>query len=141
LHSLVYVDLSEYADTLWDPTNKSACEEIEHVQNRAIRFIANLKGRCGIKNACTELQLKTLTSRRRDHRLTLLMKILSDEERHETLSSAYDELLKQNRSINARSAKRGEPTSISASLRIIHSSYIPRSIRDLKIPTHNTNAA
>jgi len=33
----------EYADTLWDPTNKSACEEIEHVQNQAIRFIANLK--------------------------------------------------------------------------------------------------
>jgi len=36
----------EYADTLWDPTNKSACEEIEHVQNQAIRFIAKHKRRC-----------------------------------------------------------------------------------------------
>jgi len=52
----------QYANTLWDLTNKSACEEIEHVQNRAIRFIANLKGRCGISDAHTELQLKTLTN-------------------------------------------------------------------------------
>jgi len=41
----------EYADTLWDPTNKSACAEIEQVQNQAIRFIANFKGRCGISDA------------------------------------------------------------------------------------------
>jgi len=33
----------QYADTLWDPTSKCACEEIEHVQNQAVRFIANLK--------------------------------------------------------------------------------------------------
>jgi len=81
----------------WDLTNKCACEETEHVQNQAIRYIANLKGRCGISDAWTELQLKTLAGRRRDHKITLLLRILSDEERHETLSSAYDELLNSNR--------------------------------------------
>jgi len=69
------------------------------------------------------------------------MTILSDEERHETLSSAYDELLNSNQSINTRSAKRGEPTSISASSQTFHNSFLPRSIRDLRIPPQNTNSA
>jgi len=140
LHTFVYVEcrpILEYADTLWDPTNKSACGEIEHVQNQAIRFIVKLKGRCGISDARTELQLKILASRQRDHRITLLMRILSDEERHETLSSAYDELLNSNRSINTRSTKRGELASVSASSQTFHNCFLPRSIRDLRIPPRN----
>jgi len=69
------------------------------------------------------MQLKTLASRRRDHRITLLMRILSDEEHHETLSSVYDKLLNSNRIINTRSAKRGEPTSISASSQTFRNSF------------------
>jgi len=69
------------------------------------------------------------------------MRILSVEERHETHSSAYDKLLNSNRSINTRSAKRGEPTFISASSQTFHNSFLPRSIRDLRIPPHNTNSA
>jgi len=69
------------------------------------------------------------------------MRILSDEEHHETLSSAYDELLNSNRSINPLSAKRGEPTSNYASSQTFHNSFLPRSIRDLRIPPLNTNSA
>jgi len=69
------------------------------------------------------------------------MRILSDEERHETLSWAYDELLNSNWSINTRFAKRGEPTSISASSQTFHNSFLPQSIRDLRILPHNTNSA
>jgi len=43
------------------------------------------------------------------------MRILLDEERHETLSYANDELLNSNHSISIPSAKRGDPTSISVS--------------------------
>jgi len=63
---IAYVSLCrpilEDVDTLWDPINKNACEKIEHVQNQAIRFIATLKRRCGISDARTELQFKTLGS-------------------------------------------------------------------------------
>jgi len=59
------------------------------------------------------------------------MKIYLDEKRRRTLSSAYNELLNLNRLIKPRSAKRGEPTTISASLEFFHSSFLPWSIRDL----------
>jgi len=69
------------------------------------------------------------------------MRILSDEEHHETLLSAYDELLDSSWSINTLFAKRGVPTSISASSQTFHNSFLPQSIRYLKIPPHNTNTA
>jgi len=130
------IPILEYARALWDPTNKIGYKKIEHVQNQTIRFIANLKGRSGINDIPTELQLKVL-----GHRLTLLMRILLDEECHETLSSAHDELLNSNWSRNTLFAKRGEPTSISLSLQTFHNSFLLRSIRDLRIPPHNTNLA
>ena len=35
----------EYADVVWDPSARSKIHDIELVQNSAIRFISNLKGR------------------------------------------------------------------------------------------------
>ena len=104
----------EYADTVWDPTQRNQIDAIESIQNRAVRFICKLKGRESTSTAREELGLQTLENRRRDHRLSLLMKILGDEDCHQDLASAYDEIVQNNSqmSMTTRSAARGELTSI-----------------------------
>ena len=101
----------------------------------AIRFIKGLKGRDSISKAREELQLLPLTDRRKNHRLALLMKILSEEEKYGALSSAYDELLRNpaQSNISTRAATRGEPPSQHLSSRIHHNSFLPKTIRDLKL--------
>ena len=83
----------EYADTLWDPSDNTSRDAIEHVQSQAVRFIKNVKGRCGVTEVRTQLELKPLEEKRKPHRLSLLMRILSDKSRHQTLASAYEELV------------------------------------------------
>jgi len=56
------------------------------------------------------------------------MKILSNEERHDTLSTAYDELVKirSNVTITTEAATRGGPTVIYASTQIFYNSFLQR---------------
>ena len=108
------------------------------IQNNAIRFISNVKGRESITAAREKLGIKSLEDRRKDTRLTLLMKILSKETCHSALSEAYDELMNVNRTVvTTRSAVRGEPTSIYASTKSYHNSFLPRTVRDLHAKTSN----
>ena len=74
----------EYADTVWNPTLTKEIESLEMLQHKAVRFIARLRGREGVTEACSELGLQPLKQRRRNHRLSLVMKILQGEERHST---------------------------------------------------------
>jgi len=117
-------------------------ESLEAVQRRAVRFVKNLKGRESVTDARLELGLPTLEERRRNHRLSLLMRILQDEERHNVLSSSYDEIMngREAATMTTRAASRGEPVSIFASTKAYYDSFLPRTIRDLKIgPNHNHN--
>ena len=125
----------EYSDVLWDPADKASCQKLELVQNKAIRFIKSIKGRSGVTAGRCSLGLQTLEQRRKNHRLSLLMKILSAEESHKTLSSAYDEITncRRNTTMTTRAAEKGQPTSIYASTTAYHNSFLPRSIRDLKL--------
>ena len=45
---LAYISLCrpilEYGDTLWDPPDKKSINYIELLQNKAIRFVRNIKG-------------------------------------------------------------------------------------------------
>ena len=43
--------------------------------------------------ACKEHELLPLQLRHKPHRISLLMGIFSDEEKHNALASAYDEIL------------------------------------------------
>jgi len=84
------------------------------VQNRAVRFISGLKGRESVSDARCDLGLLPLQARHKNHRLTLLTRILQSEATHSTLSSDYDEVV-ENRSlmsITTRSATQGLPNSI-----------------------------
>ena len=68
----------EYADVVWDRSTKCKVHNIELIQNnKAIRFIANLRGRDDSEVAARKpLKLKTLEDRRKNHHLCLLTKIL-----------------------------------------------------------------
>lgn len=126
--------LLEYADTLWDPYLKTTIHDIEMVQNRAVRFISGLKGRESVSDARCELGLLPLQARRKNHRLTLLTRILQSEATHSTLSSDYDEVV-ENRSlmsVTTRSATQGLPNSISSRSSCYHQSFLPRTIRDMR---------
>ena len=124
----------EYADTVWDPTLAKEIESLEMLQHRAVRFIARLKGRESVTGACSELGLQPLKQRRKNHRLSLLMKILQDEEQHSILAVAYDKITgdRQRVTMTTRSAARGEITSVYAASHVYHSSFLPRTIRDIR---------
>jgi len=125
----------EYADVLWDPADATTSNKIELIQNKAIRFIKDIKGREGVTEGRTDLGLQPLQERRKNHRLSLLMRILSEENRHKTLSADYDEITncRLHSTMQTRSAARGEPNSISAQTSVFHNSFLLRTIRDLRI--------
>ena len=109
------------------------------VQNRAVRFISRLKGRDSVSEARCELGLQTLQERRKNHRLTLLTRILQPEDMHSALSSAYEELVDDHIvTMTPRSAARGKLTSISTTnSRCYHQSFLPRTIREMRGHTSN----
>jgi len=127
----------EYAAVVWDPSKKEHIYNIEMVQNDAIRFICGIKGRASITEARDKVGLQTLELRRKDLRFRLLMKILNNEESHKLLVNNYDELMSTNNyTITTRSQTRGEPPTIYASTSTYHQSFLPKTIRELKI-SHN----
>ena len=68
-----------------------------------------------------------------------MAKILSENEKHAVLSSAYSEIVNDwnQVSMTTRSAARGEPTSVYAKSHAYYSSFLLKTIRDLKIgPQH-----
>ena len=85
--------IMEYADTLWDPTDKRTVDFLEKIQSKAVRFIRNPKGRESVTEAKALLGLVPLVDRRKNHRVSLLMRILQDDQHHGTLSSGYDEIV------------------------------------------------
>ena len=65
----------EYADTVWDPTLAKEIESLWMLQDGAVRFIVKLRGQESVTEACSELGPQPLKQRRRNHRLSCLMKI------------------------------------------------------------------
>ena len=130
---LAYTIILEYGDTLWDPSDNTTSDAIEHVQSQAVCFITNDKGRRRVTEGRAQLELKPLKDRRKSHRLSLLIRLLSDETRHQTLTSAYDELVnsRSQTTMIKRAANRGEPTSIYTSSQTYYNSFLPLSVREL----------
>ena len=124
----------EYASCAWDPSTKREIEALEIVQNQGVRMICGLKGRRGVTEAKEKLQLEQLVIRRKNSRVKLLNKILSREEAHPALCSSYDEIINQpHTTVSTRSQTRNEPRSIAATGNCFHNSFLPRTIRDMKI--------
>ena len=126
--------LIEYASALWDPVLSYLVYDLDMVQNCAVRFISNLKGRESVTKASRELNLETLSDRRMSARHNLLMKILSKDDNHPALIDSYDEIM-NTRTVGqatTRATTRGEPTTIYARSSAFHSSFLPRTVRELK---------
>ena len=125
----------EYASVLWDPHIQRDVYNIEMVQHRAVRFISGLKGQTdSVTEEMNKLGLKPLANRRKSQRVSLLMRILTNEECHTALSTTYDEIIngRRNITVTTRAAARGEPLSIATQSTIYHQSFLPRTVRDLR---------
>ena len=129
----------EYASAVWDPALEYLKHDIEMVQNNAIRFISKLKGRDSITEARGKLNLQTLCERRQNSRRSLLMRLLSSEENHSSLISSYDELtqVRLPNQPTTRAATRGDPPTIYAKTSVYHNSFLPRTVREMKLTTTN----
>ena len=74
----------------------------------------------------------SLSNRRKNHRLSYLMKIFKDEEHHLALSVASgDEITGDCRRVTmtTRSSARGEIKSVYAASHVYHGIFLPRTIR------------
>ena len=71
------------------------------------------------------LGLVPLADRRKNHRVSLLMRILQDDQHHGTLSSGYDEIVNDRASSTmvTRAASCGEPISLGSSTKNYHGSF------------------
>ena len=134
VYSSLCCTILEYADNVWDPTLAKKIESLEMLQHSAVQFIARLRRRENVTAACSELGLQPLKQRRKNHRLSLLIKILQDEERHSTLSVAYDKITgdRQKVTMTTRSAAHGKITSVYATSHAYHGSFLPKTIKDIR---------
>ena len=118
----------------------SIVTDIELLENKAIRFVRNIKGRNSVSDSRSQRQ--SLQDHRKRHRLSLLMRVVSDNTKHQALASAYDELKNSRKptTISTRAARRGEPTSIFASSQAYCISFLPcTAVRDLKLNAQSIN--
>ena len=85
----------EYADIVWDPSvNSKVHHDIEQIQNKAVRFIANIRGRDDSVSVTRErLKLEFLEERRKNHGLCLLTRILQAEEQQNSLLKNHVEAM------------------------------------------------
>ena len=124
----------EYAAPVWDPYLECLSHDIEKVQQKAIRFISNLKGRDSVTDARDKLSLDTLSDRRSKIRQNLLFRLLSKEEQHNSLITDYDELMNNNSDIapQTRAKTRGDPPTIYAKSSAYYNSFLPKTVREMK---------
>ena len=104
------------------------------VQNQRMRMICGLKARRGVTEAKEKLELQPLDVRRRNSLVKLLLKILSKEDVHPVLIESYNDIINQNQtSAQTRAQTHEKPQSITTNTNSFHNSFLPRTIRDLKI--------
>ena len=82
LRELAYTSLVrsilEYSSTVWDPFYQKDIDRLERVQRRAARFVLNdYKPLSSVTSMVSQLGWKPLAERRREHRLSLLYKIIN----------------------------------------------------------------
>ena len=82
LRELAYTSLVrsilEYSSTVWDPFYQKDIDRLEMVQRRAARFVLNdYKPLSSVTSMVSQLGWKPLAERRREHRLSLLYKIIN----------------------------------------------------------------
>ena len=107
----------------------AAIQDVELVQNSAIRFISNLK-RCTDSEyeERNQLQLQSLEDR------NFLIQILQNEGHHHTLSTAYDEIARDRQlvTVTTRAAAGGETISIKTKKSVFYTYFLPWTIFEIR---------
>ena len=120
----------EYAAEVWDPFQRNHVYMIEMVQNKAIRFILNLKGRCSISEARENLGLPTLESRRMHQRIKMLHYIIEQSDQLSSFSELKSIInlwfSSTNNTHETRSQSQGQPIAIFTNTNIFYHSFVPR---------------
>ena len=127
--------LLEYASDVWDPYTKTVINDIEMIQNKAIRFILNLKGICSITAARAELQIDTLEVRRLKNRTRTFNTIIANRDMHTLLYNDIQFML-HNVDVPActtRSMSNSVPRSIFTRTNTFYYSFLPRTARDIRL--------
>ena len=101
--------------------------------NNAIRFISRFEGRDSITLALEILDLEALAARRGKTRHSFLLKLLANEENHNSLINAYEDLMDTRRTNmpTTKAAAKGDHRTIYAKTSAYHNSFLPKTIREL----------
>ena len=113
---------------------------MERIKINAAHFLTNTKIR-NHKGVINKLLLSPLVQRKKTREVSRFLKILTKEDQHPALSSAYEDLLTQPTTITVpvqtRAQARRQPWSVGASGTTRYmNSFLLRTVRDLKI-RHN----
>ncbi len=106
------------------------------LQNKAIRFILNLRGICSISEAKAGLKIDSLESRRYASRTRSLANIMSHPEYHGAL---FDDLSSMFSLTDAehvhvtRSISNSLPRSVTTNTNLFYNSFLPRTARELRL--------
>jgi hypothetical protein len=123
----------EYACEAWDPYYAKDIYKLELVQNKALRFILNLKGIQSMSDARDRLRINTLESRRKSCRLKLLTHLITNDNICPNISNTFTRLT-SHPSVLTRHMNNNVPRSVLTNCNLYFNSFLPRTIRDLRIP-------
>jgi len=115
---------------VWDPYNKDKIQKLEVFQNKAVRFIYNIKGR---EESMTDVKrmnnIKTLEWRRQKSRFSTIHSILRNEALHPSLCSLLTTMKSNKLSMSTRT-NAFNPSYIKTNMYL--NSFIPRTTRELR---------
>ena len=117
----------EYGSEAWDPYEKEQVTKLEVLQNKALRFIFNVKGRDVSMSELRQSQgIDSLEKRRKDARFRLLHSIIENDTLHPSLMATLDSM----QSRECTRLKTFKP--LHNRTNITHMSFIPRTTRELR---------
>ena len=127
--------LLEYASAVWDPYKVKHITQLEMVQNRAIRFICNLRGVCSASEARDSVALESLENRRKINRKSILLNIIAGDGCHQVLRDAFGSFTEFQTGMNAhhtRSQSQGVPPALCANSTTYIHSFLVRTLRETR---------
>ena len=124
----------EYAVEVWGPFLVKHVNALEAIQSKAVRFIANIRGTCGVTERRKALGMELLTDRRREKRISTFHKILSqsDNPSFRELNEFIDRYFSTDRQCT-RSQAQGLLVAVSAGSRASFNGFVIRTARDLRL--------
>lgn len=119
---------------MWDPYQNYLINKLEVLQNKAIRFIFNIKGR---DESMTEIRadndIDSLECRRAESRVKTLLSIFSNESLHPTLFNTLNPMRETGLSVSTRLRSNASLNPLPCRTNKYLHSFIPRTTRELRL--------